>query len=494
MKKHIFPRVMSFLLAVFLAFAGALPAEAGTGSGDMTVCDYTGMKGWPAAPEITAQSAYMIELNTGAVLYSKDGSAQSFPASTTKIMTALLTLENCDLDDIVTLSHNAVTDLESGGNHWEFQEGEQLSVNECLQFLMVESVNEVAYALAEHISGSVAAFADMMNQRAKELGAENTHFCNPHGLNDDSHYTTAKDMAMILWGCVRNEKFQMYASLPSVSLKGRKIMTDGFSTYTNHDLMLLPSSEYYDADVVCGKTGYTSIAGNTLVTYARRGNMDVVCVLMKGGSDRFTDCRKLLDYAFDNFEVKRTDDVSESLYGRSGIPSGMKETAVTGDWLLLPKGKDWSKVQSTFTAGTGDNGVIGTRTWTYGRQTLGVSQVALTAEDTSSLAVSAASSGETQAETSPSGTDAENAGAQTSAVSGESSAAGQTVSGQDAASGSVQESEGTAQETYFGFTVKELVFLAVLAVIFIFLIVLLVRVIREGRRARRRRRRRGRRR
>ena len=339
MKRHILPRIAAFTLAVILAVFGAVPAQAGTGSGAMTVYDYTGMKGWPAAPEITAKSAYMIELNTGAVLYSNDCSTASFPASTTKIMTALLTLENCNLNDIVTFSHNSIYDIESGGNHWEFQEGEQLSVNECLQFLMVESVNEVAYALAEHIAGSVSAFADMMNKRAAELGAENTHFANPHGLNDKMHYTTAKDMAMILWGCVRNEKFQMYASLPSVSLKGRKIMTKGFSTYTNHDLMLLPSSDYYDPDVVCGKTGYTSIAGNTLVTYARRGNMDVVCVLMKGGSDRFSDCKKLLDYAFDNFEVRRTDEVSEALYGRNGLPSGMKETAMTGDWLLLPSGR-----------------------------------------------------------------------------------------------------------------------------------------------------------
>ena len=352
-----------WLLAVILLFVPCDRAMAGTGGADHTTYDYQDKMDWPEAPEISAASAYMIELNSGAVLYNKNGDAKSFPASTTKIMTALLALENCSLDEEVTFSHNAIYDIEEGGHHWEFEEGEVLTVDECLQFLLCESVNEVGYALAEHMAGSISDFAEMMNARAAELGATGTHFNNPHGLNDEDHYTTARDMALILWGCVQNEKFVHYCSLPSVSLAGHVIRTEGFSTYTNHHLMLREGSDYYDPDVVCGKTGYTSIAGNTLVTYASRGDMDVVCVLMQGLSDRFDDTRKLLDYAFDNFTVQSSTALTGSDGGNGYLR--LRDKGETG--VCLPNSADWSKVSFSLKADE-TSGLV--RVWNYGDVTL----------------------------------------------------------------------------------------------------------------------------
>ena len=454
-------------LAVFTAaalFAGSLPVQAGTGSADHKVYDYSDSAGWPSAPSVTANSVYMIELNSGTVIYEKNPDLQSFPASTTKVMTALLTLENCGLEEEVTFSHDAVTDIEEGGNHWEFQEGEVLSVDECMQFLLVESVNEVAYALAEHIDGSLSAFADRMNERARELGAQNTHFNNPHGLNDSNHYTTARDMAMILWGCVQNEKFQMYGSLPTVRLKGRAIQTEGFSKYTNHNKMILPDSEFYYEDVVAGKTGYTSLAGNTLVTYARRGDMDVVCALMKGGSDRFNDMTKLLNYAFDNFQLVSAEEIAGKTSAASLTPLGLTEKSGEDSQLLLPKGADLANVASEYTPA--QDGGLGTRTWTYLGNTIREEAVSL--EENPVAKVTPEVVGESSGEGSAAGTEVSPAGDTAEEVPEVSSEAGLVG----------------------GWHLREVLTLAVLGVLFLFLLILLIHLLRARARARRRRRRR----
>ncbi len=388
--------------AVLLALAVSVPAAASVGKSDRTVYDYTSVPDWPEAPEISAESAYMIELNSGAVLYDKNGEIQSYPASTTKILTALLTLESCSLDEEISFSHSAVYDIESGGHHYEFEEGEVLTVSECLQFLLVESVNEVANALAEHIAGSVDAFADLMNERAAQLGASGTHFVNPHGLNDENHYTTAKDMALILWECVQSEPFRIYASRPSVTLKGRAVRTEGFSTYTNHDLMLLPESKYYNSSVVCGKTGYTSLAGNTLVTYASRDGLDVICVIMQGLSDRFEDTQKLLDYAFDSFVLVDPQGSSDPALA-DGLP--LSASLESDASLLIPKTADASDITSDFTARASDSEeespVLGEKSWYYEGARIGSSAVTVqwTGEAPREAEPEAGSGEETEAET-----------------------------------------------------------------------------------------------
>ncbi|MBQ6359769.1 MAG: D-alanyl-D-alanine carboxypeptidase [Lachnospiraceae bacterium] len=421
--------------------AAPLSAGAGAGLSFSGLNDVTAVPEWPDGPEVSAESVFMFEKRSGEVLFSKDPDAVSFPASTTKIMTALLTLENCKLDEEVTFSHDAIYDIEEGGHHYEFEEGEVLTVDECLQFLLVESVNEVGYALAEHIGGSLSGFADMMNARAKELGCENTHFVNPHGLNDPEHVTTARDMALIMSACVENEDFRRYASQTSVKLAGRVIRTEGFSKYTNHHLMLQPDSEFYDPDVVCGKTGFTSLAGNTLVTYAEKEGMEVVCVLMKGLSDRFNDTKLLLDYAFNDFNLVTGENVSEifpDVYDELG--RGQEDVEMPDLALMVPDLADETKLSVSFdpkeTDPTEEDLSIGTLQFSYGQAALGETNVLLTDEAYEVWA-------ESRAE--------------------ESIAAAETAEG-----------ESYAEETeIFGWTSGELIFLALMFVMLVVLLILL---------------------
>ena len=428
---------------------GAAPVSAGAGAGITAggLTDVTDVPDWPAGPEVSAESVFMFEKRSGEVLYEKDPDAISYPASTTKIMTALLTLENCKLDEEVTFSHDAIYDIEEGGHHYEFEEGEVLTVDECLQFLLVESVNEVGYALAEHIGGSLSGFADMMNARAKELGCENTHFVNPHGLNDPEHVTTARDMALILSACVENEDFRRYASQTSVQLAGRAIRTEGFSRYTNHHLMLQQESEFYDPDVVCGKTGFTSLAGNTLVTYAEKNGMEVVCVLMKGLSDRFNDTKLLLDHAFNDFNLVTEENVSEifpDVYDELG--HAQEDVEMPDLALMVPDLADETKLSAAFTPAdtepTEENLTIGTLAFTYDLASLGETTVLLTDEAFEVLA-------ESRAE--------------------ESIAAAESA-----------EAEAYTEEAeIFGWTAGELIFLALMFVMLVVLLILLFWLIGE---------------
>lgn len=155
------------------------------------------INGWPQGDAIESDAAICMDGNTGAVLYGKNIEKQEYPASITKIMTVLLALENGNLDDTVTFSENAVYSIEYGSAHLGLTEGEELTLEQCLYGIMLASANEISNAVAEHIGGSVEKFADMMNQKAEELGCVNTHFVNPNGLHDDNHYTCAYDMALI---------------------------------------------------------------------------------------------------------------------------------------------------------------------------------------------------------------------------------------------------------------------------------------------------------
>lgn len=456
------------LIVTAICICGAKPVLAAVGKTDHTLYDYSSAEDWPTAPEITAGSAYLIELNSGAVLYSKDGDVQSYPASTTKILTALLVLENCELDEEVTFSYNSIYDIEDGGHHYEFQEGEVLTVSECLQFLLVESVNEVAYALAEHVAGSVDAFAELMNERAAELGATNTHFTNPHGLNDEDHYTTAHDMAMILWGCVQSEAFRFYSSQTEVSLSGRAVKTDGFSTYTNHHRMLIPGSEYYNASVVCGKTGYTSLAGNTLVTYASQGDMDVICIIMQGSSDRFEDTQKLLDYAFDSFSLTSVSAASSVNLSEAGILSLVTDVAEEAS-LCLPVGVEVSSLTTDFTVRETEeaDSVLGVKTWYYQGMEIGSATVQMRlASSDSSAEVS-----ETEdSETSDSDEMAETSGTESA------------------------EEDADKKSSADGWNILEIIALVLLGILLFILLAILIRLLQNHNRRRRKRRKRRRRR
>jgi D-alanyl-D-alanine carboxypeptidase len=167
---------------------------------------------------ITAGAAILIDSSTGKILYSKNENEKMYPASTTKIMTAILTLENCNLDDVVTVEYEAIASIPSGYSVAALQPGEQLTVEQLLQVMMVHSANDAANVLAYYISGSIESFATLMNTKAAELGLENTHFVNPSGAHDDNHYTTAYDLAKIMQYCMKNTVFRKLAGLKSCTI------------------------------------------------------------------------------------------------------------------------------------------------------------------------------------------------------------------------------------------------------------------------------------
>ena len=247
-------------------------------------------------PEIQAQGAVLMDAATGNLLYSKNAETKFYPASITKLMTALLVAEKCNLDDTVTFSKTAVTNLEAGAVTLGLVEWDKLTVRQSLYGLLLKSANEVANGLAEHTAGSISAFADMMNARAKELGCTNTNFVNPNGLNDSNHYTTPHDMALIARAAFQNATVCKVASTLSYQIPATQ--KAAARTISLGHKMLYPNDSRYYQGVIGGKTGYTSLAGNTLVTCAERDGVRLIAVIMKSKSTQYTDTSALLDYGF----------------------------------------------------------------------------------------------------------------------------------------------------------------------------------------------------
>ena len=303
--------VLASVLTLTAAFSTPVyatdPAAASENRYNMAV-QSNSWDNWPAGPQVYAESAIVMEASTGTILYAKNIDDQHYPASITKIMTVLLALEHLEMDEEVTFSHNAVYSIDYDSSHIARDEGEILTVEECLYAIMLESANECSNAIAEHIAGTTEAFAEMMNQKAAELGCTNTHFVNPHGLPDDNHYTSAHDMALITSAACQYEKFRQISSTPRYTLRATN-KKDEELLMNNHHYMIsnYKTSQFLDDTVFAGKTGYTSVALNTLVTCATRNGMDLVVVTMKtqGSGQRgvpiYTDTANLLNYASENF-------------------------------------------------------------------------------------------------------------------------------------------------------------------------------------------------
>lgn len=249
-----------------------------------------------AKPEISAESAILYDVTHDRVLFEKNADTRRYPASITKLMTALLVLENAGLNENVTYSKTAVTNLESGAVTLSLQAGDKVSVKDSLYGLMLKSANEVANGLAEHVGGSISGFAEMMNAKAKALGCTGTNFVNPNGLNNSDHYTTARDMAKIAKAAFENEKLCEITSTTSYKFPATKAA--GARTISmGHKMLYTNDARYYDG-IVGGKTGYTSLAGNTLVTCVEREGVRMIAVILKSRSTHYTDTKALFDYGY----------------------------------------------------------------------------------------------------------------------------------------------------------------------------------------------------
>lgn len=297
--------------------------------------------GWPEGPKVMAETAIVMDMDTEEILYAKGIDEKRAPASTTKILTAMLAIEKVPFDTQITFT-DEVNNIEAGSTHIGIKPGETLTMKDCAYAILLASANEVSSGVAEYIGTTVPAFVDMMNQRAKELGCTNTNFVNANGLYDENHYTTARDLAIIARAAFQNETFREVVKTPYYIVPKTNI-TDEERWLNNHHKMILQGSEYYEG-CLGGKTGYTEKAGNTLVTYAERNGRKLVCVLLADVNvvAQYTDTKALLDYGFDSFQRLDTAAVSLSPaksdeLGKQLEEKGLLSTALETTSISVPK-------------------------------------------------------------------------------------------------------------------------------------------------------------
>ncbi|RLQ84938.1 D-alanyl-D-alanine carboxypeptidase family protein [Planomicrobium sp. Y74] len=250
----------------------------------------------PSLPILSSEAAIVMEATTGQVLYEKNARSQMYPASITKIATAIYAIENGSLSDVVTISQKARNTV---GTRVYLEEGEQVTLEKLLLGLLVNSGNDAGVAVAEHISGSVESFASDVNLYLKDvIGLQDTNFENPHGLFDPQHVTTAQDLAKLTRYATKNEEFMKMFGTKELPWNGESWDT---TLYTHHKLL---REKPYDG-VTGGKNGFVPEAGVTLVTAAKRENLDLIIVTLKSESEAeaYNDTVQLLDFGFDNFET-----------------------------------------------------------------------------------------------------------------------------------------------------------------------------------------------
>ncbi len=258
---------------------------------------------------IYSDGAVLMESSTGKILYGKNENEKLYPASTTKILTAILAIEKCNLKDKIVASNSAIMSIPSGYSNASIQPGEALTVQELLELFLIHSANEVGYIFAEHISGNIENFSTLMNQKAKELGCKNTHFTNPSGIHNKEHYSTAYDMALIAKYCMKNETFRSIVSKTSCTIEA----TDKYEKryFQNTNDLIIPTSKYYYKYAIGIKTGFTSQAKNCLISASLKDNMELITVALgaeateDGRSGRYVDTLNLFEYGFSNYKIQK---------------------------------------------------------------------------------------------------------------------------------------------------------------------------------------------
>lgn len=308
-----------------------------------------------ASPDISSPAALLMDTASGKVLYEKNMNEKRYPASLTKVMTAIVVLENCDLSSIATVSYDAVMSLSSGYVTANLQIGEELTIEQLLYVLMVGSSNDAAIVLAEHVSGSIEAFAELMNQKAEEIGCTSTHFVNPNGVHDENHYSTAYDLALIARYAMNNETFRTLVSTTSYKLPitNKYDREDRVFTTTNSLLIVNNNARednYYYKYATGIKTGFTTPAGNCLIASANKGNLELITVVLGAGqtsnglSQRYLDTKALFDYGYDTYTLREVIKAGNTVQTVS-ISNATRDTkkldaVIENDVYVLIKQKD----------------------------------------------------------------------------------------------------------------------------------------------------------
>ena len=303
-----------------------------------------------------SEAALLIDSKTDKVLYSKNSDERKYPASTTKIITAILTIENCNLDDIVTVDYDSIMQVPSGYTVAALQVGEQLTVKQLLQVMLIHSANDAANVLAKFVGGSIENFATMMNSKLTEIGCTNSHFTNPSGKHDDDHYTTAIDLAKMMKYCMKNETFrELMASKNCIIPETNKYEERVF--INSNDLLIKDTREidsnYYYPYAIAGKTGYTAEAKNCLVSVSVKDDLELICVVLgalrteDGLSARIIDTKNLFEYGYNNYTLRKICDIN-SIAKSVEISNATRDTKdldllTTNEIIALINQKDLEK-------------------------------------------------------------------------------------------------------------------------------------------------------
>lgn len=306
------------------------------------------LKEWPQAPGIYGDAGIVMDAETGAVLYGKNIDQQEYPASITKLLTALLAFEYCDMTEDVVITAESLTCLGDGYASIGLKEGNVISMEQALYAMLLASSNEVAYAVGETVAKTQGEdyqwFIDEMNRKVEELGGTNSHFVNTNGVHEDDHYTCARDMALIAKELFDYPEFFTICQTTSYTIPA-SATTEEHIFQQKHEMLVPGYSDYYEY-AVGGKTGYTTEANNTLVTMADNGEMKLVCVTLKVFPGHvYSDTKALLDYGFSNFQHMAID-----VEGSQGIEKILDTASVT-----IPSGFELSSLKSDLEQVTGGN-------------------------------------------------------------------------------------------------------------------------------------------
>lgn len=307
------------------------------------------------SPDIGSPSAILIDSNTGKVLFEKNSKERRYPASLTKVMTAIIVLENCKLTDTATVSYDSVTNLSYGYVTGNLQADEELSVKDLLYVMMVGSANDSAIVLAEHVSGSVDEFSKLMNEKAREIGCLDTNFVNPNGVHNENHYSTAYDLALIARYAMKNDIFREIVStthytLPSTNKYEKNDRVFG----TTNDLLVENNNNradnYYYKYANGIKTGFTTPAGNCLIASASKDDLTLISVVLGSGltkdglSQRYIDTKTLLNYGYENYTLRKLhskNDIVQTIKVKHASKSTKQlDVAIKNDLYILSEKKD----------------------------------------------------------------------------------------------------------------------------------------------------------
>jgi D-alanyl-D-alanine carboxypeptidase len=357
---------------------------------------------WPQGPEIGAQAAILMEMNTHTILYAKNIHEKSYPASTTKILTCLLAMQNCSMNETLTFSHDAIYDVPSDGSRLGgVDTGDTMLLENALYCVLVESANDVASAVGEHVAEklgydkSVESFAQIMNEKAKSLGCVDSNFSNANGLYADDHYTSAYDLALIGCEFFNNELLCKMSSTSSYHFKLKA--DDEDDTWISSKNQLYKSKPYEYQYLLGSKTGFVSQSRQTLVSGAEKNGMKLVCVIFTEESPyQYEDTITLFQYGFENFQCLSIDDY-ETKYKIDTSDLFDTESDLFGDstplismesdqYIVLPNSVSFDDVSSNLEYNTDkDANTLATINYTYNDVNVGSCDIIYTKSETSSF-------------------------------------------------------------------------------------------------------------